>query len=169
MTAGRNKMRNPVHTDTAKYDFLTRFIFVALPLGLLITAVVLALQGQGEGATVMAGDALLVFLIFYAIAPRRYEIYADRVRIVLGGPFAVNIPMATIKEAKRTSSASAFSYSGVRFATSFRYVVEIVRSKGMNYVISPSNGDMFLQWLHQEMQLAGNSPQATPERSRKTR
>ena len=151
-------MRNPVYTDTPKYDFWTKFAFVVVPLGLLVGGVVLAVRGESEGVPVLAGDTLLIFLIFYCVAPRSYQIYPDRLKIVLGGPFAVNIPLATIKEAKRSSAANAFIYSGVRFATSSKYVVEIVRSKGMNYVISPANGDRFLERLREAIQNATNGP-----------
>ena len=67
--------------------------------------------------------------------------------IVLGRPLAVNIPLATIKEARPAPGSKAFAYWGVRFATSLKNVVEIVRHRGLNFVISPSNRDLFLERL----------------------
>ncbi|MFC1945225.1 hypothetical protein ACFLWF_00560 [Chloroflexota bacterium] len=80
--------------------------------------------------------------------PRKLQIYDDKLRIVLGAPLAVNIPLSTIKEARHSSGVKAYMYGGVRFATSSRYVTEIVRKKGINYVISPQNGDIFLDHLN---------------------
>ena len=50
---------------------------------------------------------------------------------------------------QHSAGVKAYFFSGIRFATSSRYVVEIVRSRGMNYVISPQNGDLFLNQLNQ--------------------
>ena len=48
--------------------------------------------------------------------------------------------------------SKAFVYWGIRFATSSKGVVEIVRKKGLNLVISPRNDDMFLEQLNQALQ-----------------
>ena len=85
--------------------------------------------------------------------PQRYQVFSDRLRIVFGGPFAWNIPFSTIKEARAASGSKAFAYSGVRFATSYKGVVEISRSRGCSVVISPSNKDIFLEQLNRAMQM----------------
>ena len=101
------------------------------------------------GAEVALAATAFDALLFHATLPRRYQIFSDRVRIVLGRPFAVNIALSTIREARPASSAKAFAYWGIRFATSSRSVVEIVRSKGWNVVISPANRDLFLDQMTQ--------------------
>ena len=49
------------------------------------------------------------------------------------------------------SRRKAFAYSGIRFATSSKRVIEIVRKKGMNLVISPRNADIFLDQINQAL------------------
>jgi len=49
--------------------------------------------------------------------------------------------------------SKVFVYWSIRFATSTRHVVEIVRKKGLNLVISPSKEDIFLEKLNQAMKL----------------
>lgn len=88
-----------------------------------------------------------------AILPRRFQIFEDRLRILLGGPFAINIPFANIAEAKPASGRKATIYSGLRLATSSYHVVEIIRKKGLNLVISPAHDDMFLEQLNQARKL----------------
>ena len=83
--------------------------------------------------------------------PRRYQIFQDRLKIVLGNPFALSIPFSIIKEVRPVSGSSTFAYWGIRLATSSKSVVEIVRSKGWNVVISPANRDMFLDQLTQAL------------------
>jgi hypothetical protein len=86
--------------------------------------------------------------------PQRYQVYSDKVRIVLGWPLAWNIPFTTIKEVRSASGAKAFAYNGVRFATSSKGIVEIIRSKGCNAVISPSNKEIFLEQVSRAMKAA---------------
>ena len=70
----------------------------------------------------------------------------------MGGPFAINISLSNIEEVKPASGRKARAYGGLRLATSTHHVVEIVREKGLNLVISPSN-EMFLEQLNQARQV----------------
>jgi hypothetical protein len=121
----------------------------------LILGVILLSEDIGA-ALAMFGVTLFDALLFKSILPRRYQIFQDRVRIVLGGPFALNIPLSNIRQARQASSSKAFAYWGFRFATSTHYVVEIVRKKGLSLVISPASGDMFLEQLNQALKAASN-------------
>ena len=89
----------------------------------------------------MFGVTVFDALLFYAILPKRYQIFQDKVKIVLGQPIAIDIPLSTIREARPAPGSRTFVYGGIRLATSSRNVVEIVRSKGLNIVISPANRD----------------------------
>jgi len=86
--------------------------------------------------------------LFKAILPSRFQIFEDRLRILLGFNLAINIPFSNIVDARSVSGSKVFAYSGIRFATSNHFVVEIVRKKGLNVVISPSKGDIFLEQLN---------------------
>ncbi|MFH1032368.1 MAG: PH domain-containing protein [Chloroflexota bacterium] len=133
-----------IHEELPQYDSWVRLLYL-IPFGLFIAAMFLAYSNEYEGFLVLIGEGALVGLIFYFIMPRKYQIYQNKLRIVLGTPFGVDIPLATIKEVKRASGFKAYVYSGVRFATSSRNIVEIVRSRGLNYVISPQNVDFFIE------------------------
>jgi hypothetical protein len=129
-----------------------------IPIGLFIGAVIFAINQESEASLVLAGEGAFFILLFYFIMPRRYQIYQDKLRIVLGAPFAINIPLSTIKEVKHSSGMKAFIYPGVRFATSTKYVIEIVRNKGLNYVISPQNGDSFKEQLNNAIKSEASNP-----------
>ena len=149
-------MRNPaylVHEDTTRVDLLLKLILASI-LALTLVLGVWLLFEDIVAALVMFAVTLFDALLFRAIMPRRYQIYSDRVRIVLGGPFALNIPFYDIREARPASGGKAFAYWGVRFATSTKCVVEIIRKKGFNVVISPSDRDTFLERLSQAIDRA---------------
>jgi hypothetical protein len=139
-----------VYEDTPKYDVWLKLILGGVLALTFILGIILIYQDT-EAAIVMFGITIFDALLFKAILPRRYQIFEDRLRILMGGPFAINIPFSNIKEAKPASGGKAFAYWGLRLATSTNYVVEIVRKKGLNLVISPSN-EMFLEQLNQALQ-----------------
>ncbi len=137
-----------IYETPFEYTSWTKLLYL-LPIGLFIGAFVAAYYRELEGVIFLVVEGIFLALLFYFIMPRKLEIHQDKLRIVLGSPFAANIPLSTIREARKTSGSKAFVYSGVRFATSSKYVIEIVRNKGMNYVISPQNGELFLEQLNQ--------------------
>ena len=143
-----------IYEDTPQYDLWLKLILGGL-LALTFILGVIFIYQDTEAAIVMFGVTLFDALLFKAILPRRYQIFEDRLKILMGGPFAVNISFSNIEEAKPATGHKAFAYGGLRLATSTRNVVEIVRKKGLNLVISPSN-EMFLEQLNQARQMIGN-------------
>jgi len=135
-----------IHQDTARYDSWLKLLLGGVLSFTLLLGVYL-LYIDRTGALICFGVTVFDALLFYAILPQRYQIWTDRVRIVLGRPFSVNIPLPTIKEVRPAKGIKAFAYGGLRFATSSRTVVEIVRHHGWNFVISPDNRELFLERL----------------------
>jgi hypothetical protein len=90
-------------------------------------------------------------LLFYLIMPRAYQIYSNRLRVVLGGPFGMNIKFKDIKSVKQVSGNQAFGSNGIRFTTSNKYVLEISRKGKMDVTISPAGGEIFLEQLNQSL------------------
>jgi len=149
---GRIKMNSLLYEDTPKYDFWLKLILGGV-LALTLVLGVILISDDIRVALVMFGVTLFDALLFKAILPRRFQIFEDRLRILLGGPLAVNIPFSNIADAKSVSGSKALAYKGIRFATSTHYVIEIVRKKGLNLVISPSKGDTFLDELNKALKL----------------
>ena len=135
-----------LHEDTPEYDSWLKLILGSVLSFTLLLGVYL-LNVDKEGAYIAFSVTVFDALLFYAILPQHYQIWTDRVRIVLGRPFAVNFPLATIKEVRPAPGIKAFAYRGLRFATSSKRVVEIVRHRGWNFVISPGNRELFLERL----------------------
>ena len=149
-------MRSPaflLYEDTARTDTWLKLMLGGILVMFLVLGGVLLFQDK-EDAFGMFGIAVFYALLFKLVMPRRYQIYSDKVRIVLGWPLAWNIPFTTIKEVRSASGAKAFAYNGVRFATSSKNVVAIRRSKGCNAVISPSNKEIFLEQVSRAMKAA---------------
>lgn len=144
-------MNNLVYEDTPRYDFWLKILLCGI-LGLTLVLGIVLLWQSVETALVMFGVTLFDVLLFKAILPQRFQIFEDALRIDLGGPFAINIPFSNISYVKSAASSKAFVYRGIRFATSFRGVVEIVRKKGLNLVISPTHDDLFLEQVNRALE-----------------
>ena len=148
-------MKELVYEDTPRYDFWLKLMLGSILALTLILGIVL-LATDTVAACAMFGVTLFDGLLFKAILPRRFQILQDRVKIVLGGPLVVNIPLLDISEARRAPGSKVFIYWGSRFATSTQSIVEIVRKKGLSVVISPVDADTFLEQLNQALGVTSN-------------
>ncbi len=140
-------MNSLLYEDIPKYDFWLKSILGGVLALTFVLGVILISDDIGV-ALAMFGVTLFDALLFKAILPRRFQIFRDKVRILLGWHLAIDIPFSNIVDARSASGSRVFAYWGIRFATSTRFVVEIVRKKGLNVVISPSKGDIFLEQLN---------------------
>ena len=152
-------MKSPaflLYENTPKTDIWLKLMLAGIPAIFLVIGIVLLFQDTAS-AFGMFGVTVFYAVFFRLVMPQKYQVYNDKVRIVLGGPFAWNIRFSTIKEVRTAPRASAFFYNGVRFASSSSSVVEIQRSKGCNVVISPSDKDVFMEQVHMAMKNASRS------------
>lgn len=143
--------------DLIHEDIPTWSLFFKIIVGAVFG--VASLSGALEAVFLVRGVPagnrfLLLFAIFlpvsilvHAVMPRRYQIFADRVRIVLGYPLAFDIPMRTIKEARPGSPMDAFGGYGFRFVCSSKSIVHLDRINGWPIVISPGDRRPFLEKL----------------------
>ena len=141
-----------LYEDVPEYDFWLKLILGGV-LAITFVLGIIFISQDIEASIVMFGVTLFDAVLFKAVLPRRFQIFEDRLRILLGGPLAINIPLSNITEAKPAAASKTFIYNGIRLATSSRHVVEIVRKQGMNLVISPAHDDMFLDQLNQARQM----------------
>ena len=142
-------MSTLIYKDKAVYDTWLKVVLVSVLAIPTILAISRISRNIEEG---LAGFGVLLFVIilFRIILPRRFQVYDDKLRIILGGgPFAFNIPLRDIIEIKPRKGTKAFFYTGLRFATSANHTVEINRKNGLDVLISPANDEMFIDQLNQ--------------------
>jgi len=146
-----------IHEEPAKYDFWLKFllggaVLFAFFLGLFL------LEEDPKGTWVSFAAAAFEILLFHSVLPRRFQVYNDRLRIVLGRPFAITLSLGNISEARPIAGFKALSYWGVRLGTSAGTAVLLVRRRGWNIVISPVDRQRFLQHLDQALRETPGSP-----------
>ena len=135
-------MDSLIYEDKPRYDIWMKAI-MALPLFFVVIAALYLASNEPEAAIGMFGTAAFVVAIYWAVFPRKYRILSSKVKIVLGGPFSFNIHLDNIETARAPEGATV----GINFASSFssKNAVQIVRRKGLNVNITPSNRELFLE------------------------
>ena len=144
-----------IYEDSSKYDLWVKILFGLAPvlflvLGLLSYQGVLPSETEAEAreaSIVLFACLAFILLLYWAILPRRFQILEDRVKVVLGGPFSFSIRFDGVKKAEKATGLVQF---GIGFATSVNRI-EIVRGRGMNVLLSPSNQELFLENLNEAL------------------
>jgi len=143
----------PIYEDRAAYAPWLRWVLV-LTLAATLVPGIAVFSSEPLGAWTLLGTTAFDALLFHAVLPRRFQILPDRLRIVLGYPFAFNIRLTTVREARAVDGIETMVYWGVRLATSTRSAVEIVRYRGLNVIISPADRQTFIQQLNHTLTAA---------------
>jgi len=129
-----------LYQDEPAYGLLLKLIIVIMPVALLAASIYVLSLGDSSGGLALLVEAFIIGFIFWIVFPRRYQVYEDHVRIVLGGPFSVKVGFDKIKTIRVTSRLT-FS---VNFATKLtRSYVEIAKKRGLSIAITPRANDLF--------------------------
>lgn len=141
-------MDSIIYEDRPRYDVWLKAIMV-LPVFFVIAGVYYLITAQVEAAIGMFALTVLMATTYWAIFPRKYLILDSKIRIVLGGQFSFNIPFDNLETARAPEGVSF----GINFATAFlsKHAVEIVRKKGLNVNITPSDRELFLENLNKAL------------------
>lgn len=136
-----------VFADRPVYDKLNKYLIGGILAVPLIVAIVLLTQDI-LGAAIMFGVTVFDAILIWCILPKRFLIFEDRLKIVLGGPFSYTIPFHDIIQVHQATKDMAWVYWGMRLGTSLKFQVEIERQNGLSVIISPSQEDRFIEQLN---------------------
>jgi hypothetical protein len=128
-----------------RYDKGLWPLLIGVPLLPLVRAGFFVAAEEFQWAWVMLGVTGLALLALWSVLPRAFELWPDRVRIVLGWRWGLNIPLDTIAEVQPARGVATFVRWGAGFATSFKTAVRIRRTTGMTIVLSPDNPAQFIE------------------------
>jgi hypothetical protein len=146
-------MNSPIYDDRAEWGFLIKGLLV-MPLIFVGIGMTSVAKGDLRGSLFLFIEAAVLWLIFWAIFPRRYQLWEDHVRIVLGGPFALKIKFNKIQTVTNSRSYGL----GVNFATKATGdYVSIVRKNKFSVNITPNNTKLFVEQANRAMEKWGKS------------
>jgi hypothetical protein len=156
------KRSSLIHEDVPRWNTaskIARVPWALLGVWFLARGALSLLSGHTGGGVlyIVLAAAYWVYLYFF-IAPRRYQIFDDRLEIVYGRPFAVNIPLSRVGGVRR------HSLWGLEYVVSFfnctsREAVEVL-SGASSFMISPNNRDTFITKLNEALEKAKSENRA---------
>jgi hypothetical protein len=136
-----------VFEDKPVYDKLNKYLIIGIIAIPLIVAIILLTQDI-LGAGIMFGVTVFDAILFWCILPKRFLVFEDRLKIVLGGPFSYTIPFRDIVEVKQATKDMDVIYWGMRLGTSLKFQIVIERKNGLSVLISPSREGEFIEQLN---------------------
>ena len=139
-----------LYQDEPAYGLLLKLIIVIVPVALLAASIYVLSLGDSSGGLALLVEAFIVGFIFWVVFPRRYQVYEDHVRVVLGGPFSVKVGFAKI-EAIGVTSRLTFSVNFVTKLT--KSYVEIAKKRGLSIAITPRDNDLFVENANRALSL----------------
>ena len=148
-----------IHEDTPRFDLLFKLL-LAIPIGIVvIPAMILPSTARDLNFWLALAMVPCYGVFLYVYIPRRYQIFTDRMRIVIGKPFVINLPFSTIQEVRPVSAIRVFVPGWLRMAFSLEGTVGVIRRRGTNVVISPTDRDNFLSCINQALKAASDDGQ----------
>jgi hypothetical protein len=104
------------------------------------------------GALVLLLPMMVIAVLVWAILPRSFEVYDDRLVIVFPA-WRWDIGLETIEGVKDARWFQPYAFSGVRFASAPAKAVELRRRdsnlfKRPNIIVSPDDRDLFVTELN---------------------
>ncbi|MFC2043960.1 PH domain-containing protein [Chloroflexota bacterium] len=119
-----------------------KLIIVVIPVAILIGSISLFSSGNNADGLALLFELIIIGLIFWVVFPRRYQVYEDYLRIVLGGPFSVKVGFGNIKTIEVTSK----QILSINFVTKLtKNYVEIAKKRGLSIAITPGDNDSFVE------------------------
>jgi hypothetical protein len=131
-----------LYQDQPDYGLPVKLIILIVPIIMLVAGGSLWSSGETAGGAALLAESLFIGFLFWVIFPRRYQVYEDRLRIALGGPFGIQIGFEQIK-AIETTSSNALTLNFTTTVT--RTYVRIVKKRGINIAITPKDRDAFVE------------------------
>jgi len=137
-----------LYQDIPAYGLLLKLLVVIMPVAMLVASIYLFSSGDSADGLALLIEAFIIGFIFWVVFPRRYQVYEDHVRIVLGGPFSVKVGFDKIKTIGVTSRQTL----SVNFVTKLtKNYVGIAKKRGLSIAITPADNDSFVENANQAL------------------
>jgi len=137
-----------LYQDIPAYGLLLKLLVVIMPVALLVVSIYLFSTGNSDDGLALLIETIIIGFIFWVVFPRRYQVYEDHLRIVLGGTFSVKVGFNKIKTIEVTSRQTL----SVNFVTKLtKNYVGITKKRGLSIAITPADNDSFVENANQAL------------------
>jgi hypothetical protein len=152
VTVTEVKMQKVIYEDQLEIGFILKLVFIFV-FGVIIGPAIWFLHiGETVGALILLIVLILTAVLLFALMPRKYQIFFDRVKVICG-LLMVNIPFDDIKSVETRPPSNIYgSFEALRFGTGTgERCVMIKRIHGTNILLQPSDAERFMEMLNNTM------------------
>jgi hypothetical protein len=131
-----------LYQDEPASGRVLRVILLVVPAIMFITGLYLWFSREGSESLGLLVISIPIGLVLWIILPQKYQVFEDRLCIVLGGPLAINVGYNQITFMEVTTR-NALTLNLVSTIT--RTYVIIGKKKGMSIAITPERNELFVE------------------------
>jgi hypothetical protein len=148
-------MDSTLYEETPQYDhwfIAAHLLFPLLVAAIAVTALIISPENTQVTAGIFLVIALFMGIFLWARVPHKYLIFADRLKIVCGGPLSTTIPFDSIEEASEATSEDLRAPSKqLRTCFSSKNAVLIIRILEDAVTLTPGDREEFLKHLNKAL------------------
>jgi len=142
-----------IYEDTSKYGY---WLKVLIPISLFFAALcgapLISTNSEYQIVFVIIGVIIAVIPIsalFWGILHRKYLIFDNRLKIVMGGPFSTTVPFDSIETAREATGEDLRAARSILFSR--ENAVLITKEFKDPIIIAPRNREEFLRHLNKAL------------------
>ncbi|OYT28433.1 hypothetical protein B6U98_05060 [Thermoplasmatales archaeon ex4572_165] len=145
-------MQKTIYEETLKIGLVLNIIFIFTSCAILIPTIYSLYLGEIIATLILLISLVFTLIIIYAVLPKKYQIYNDKIKIVCG-LFSIKIPFDNIEYIDIHPSSNIYaSLDALRFGTGTgQKCVMIKRKHGMNVLIQPMNTERFMEIINKKI------------------
>ncbi len=137
-----------LYQDQPAYGIFLKLIIGVIPLTLLVISIFLLSSGNRPDGLALLFETFFIGAIFWVVFPRKYQVFEDHLRIVLGGPLSVKVGFEKIQTVGIRKRFTPSINLVTRMTSTY---VEIARKTGMSIAITPGDSDLFTEKANQAL------------------
>jgi len=145
------KMQEVIYEERLKLGLVLKLVLITL--GMLIGLTIWSFyMSEVVGAWILLIVTVSTAILFFAVIPRKYHIFDDKLKVVCG-LLRINIPFEDIKAIETRPPSNIYeSLEALRFGTGTgEKCIMIKRKHGMNILIQPMDTERFIEALNNIM------------------
>ena len=93
----------------------------------------------------------IIFCVWWARTPCKYQIFDDKIRVVFGSPFHFDISFNNLDYICAGDWTEQFKFNRHYTTSLYKNIVRIARNKGMVVNITPKSPDLFIDNVNKAM------------------
>ncbi len=147
-------MESLIYEERLKIGKFFKFIWIALGALFVIEIVYMLYQKELQASLVIGLTFIGVYILFFAVVPKKLQIFKDRI-VVVCGFFKINMYAKDIEKIEILPPQSAYaSMKGARFATANGQDCLLVkRFKKSSIIIQPNDTEKFIKVINQTFEI----------------